>query len=606
MKQKVILFFLIISILFNFSIPSLADETTLRIETTGKYSSMSASYANGYIPTVGGGQAHVVLPLIDPGTDDIFENIITVTPILPLDGPFRHVNYEFEVTRDVNGVYLIDRSYPLNPKRVNGTYEITFLVQYKDDLGEPFTQSFTVYVTIVDGIDPDYEEPEPTPEPTPPVAGELRIDSNTLYPGMEKSYAQGYVPTVVNGTATIILPLIGLAYYGEVTLTADLGELEDNPFVVGNYSQTVYGRGQYVFQLDIPLRNDRYNGSYPVTLYADYLDLDGMMTQQSFTVTVTISDGQEPPDPYADPEPEPVDKPELFISNCVIAPESVSGDEQFTVEVTIDNIGSLRARNAKLTYGSDEEGILPAETAGAILLGTIDNGKSTTASFILKTTHDVLAGNRSFYVALDYIDLYGGEYSSTRQFLISVYQPVDITYDLVVLPKEVEAGETITIPSNVFNIGKSYLRNVTITLTGAGLYPKSSVFLGDIPPGEPGIGEMEVLVEIPAATEEFDASSGILSGNYVIRYQDDTGEMYSVDMEVETKITNLEPEIEESYEDVYMEGYAADAADDDAGEENGDPPIQWWVIAIIGLAVVLIILAIIVLYMFARKTRHGR
>ena len=281
MKRKIVLFFLTFSILFSFSVPSLGEEATLRIETTGKYSSMSASYANGYVPSVGGGQAHVVLPLIDPGTDDIFEDTITVTPILPLDGPFLHVNYEFEVKRDANGVYLIDRSYPLQAKRVNGTYEITFLVQYKDDLGESIGQSFTVYVTILDGIDPDYEEPEPTPEPTPPVAGQLRIDSTNRYEGMDKTYAQGYVPTVVNGTATIFLPLIGLAYYGEVTLTADLGPSEDNPFVFGNYSQTLYGRGRYVFKLDIPLKSDRINGVYPVELTAVDLDLPFAMAPKS-------------------------------------------------------------------------------------------------------------------------------------------------------------------------------------------------------------------------------------------------------------------------------------------------------------------------------------
>ena len=58
--------------------------------------------------------------------------------------------------------------------------------------------------------------------------------------------------------------------------------------------------------------------------------------------------------------------------------------------------------------------------------------------------------------------------------------------DPVSLPKEITAGETISLPANVFNIGKSPLRNVTVNLTGAGLFPTSSVFLGDIQPGQAG------------------------------------------------------------------------------------------------------------------------
>ncbi len=614
--KKIILFSLAFFVLLMFSFPSSADGTALRIETTQAYPGMSASYANGYVPTAIGGQARVVLPLaVSPGnTVDVdIVGPITVTPILPSDGPFIHVNYEFEVSLN-NGVYLVDRAFPLNAKRINGTYEIMFLIQYKDDQGELYNQSFPVYVTITDGTDPDYEEPEPTPETTP-VVGQLRIDSNTLYEGMGKTYGQGYVPTINNGVATIILPLKGVAYYGEVTLTADLGSGEDNPFVLGNYSQTLYGRGLYVFKLDIPLKADRINGAYPVTLYADYLDIDGEMAQQSFTVNVTITDGEDPPDPYATPEPEEVERPELFIRKCTATPDTVTGNEEFEVEVVIDNIGAIRARNVILSFGSEEEGIVPVGTAGAMLLDNIASEASSKASFKLKTTRDVLAGNRGFFVTLDYRDLYGGEYSTTRQFLIAVHQPVDITYDLIVFPKEVEIGETITIPSNVFNIGKSYLRNVTITLTGDGLFPKSSVFLGDVAPGQAGIGEMEVYVDMPVEGDA--ATSGLIYGNYVIRYQDELGETYTVDIEVESEIKNLEQDEEYSEAADYSEeeGYSEDgigteeelsAEEGFSEDEAGSPTVQWWVYALIGFAVIVLIFISIIIWRLTRMMKIGK
>ena len=75
-------------------------------------------------------------------------------------------------------------------------------------------------------------------------------------------------------------------------------------------------------------------------------------------------------------------------------------------------------------------------------------------------------------------------------FLVHVTQPAEMSYDSVSLPREVTAGETVSLPANVFNIGKSTLRNVTVNLSGAGLYPTSSVFLGDIQPGQAGYGEV--------------------------------------------------------------------------------------------------------------------
>ena len=210
--------------------------------------------------------------------------------------------------------------------------------------------------------------PNPTPEPTPqptPVVEQLIIDSWSLYDGMDKTYQQGYVPRIVNGCCYIIFPLIGETYDGKVTVTADLGATADSPFVFGNYSQTAAGWGRYVFMFEIPLVKGRINGSYPVTLKADYLDVLGQQKQQSFTVFVTVADGKKPKDPDAK---EAAEKPELFISACEITPDTVGGDGEFSVNVKIDNIGSIRARSVRLTYGSEAEGILPYDTNNAILL----------------------------------------------------------------------------------------------------------------------------------------------------------------------------------------------------------------------------------------------
>ena len=313
--------------------------------------------------------------------------------------------------------------------------------------------------------------PEPTSKPTP-VVDQLIIDSWHLYDGMDRTYQQGYVPRVVDGRAYIILPLLGETYDGKVTVTADLGNTTGSPFVFGNYSQTAGGWGTYFFVFEIPLIKDRINGSYPVTFKADYLDVLGNQTQQTFTVHVTITDGDDPPDSNAPLPKEEVEKPELFISDCVVTPDTVGGEETFTVEVTIDNIGAIRARSVRLSYGSETAGIIPAETNSAMHLENIASGDSATVSFQLKTTKDVLAGDQPFYVTLDYVDLYGGVYTSTRTFLVRITQPAEIAYDPISVPRQVTAGETLSLPANVFNIGKSTLRN------GGGPFPYQQCFSG--------------------------------------------------------------------------------------------------------------------------------
>ncbi len=266
-------------------------------------------------------------------------------------------------------------------------------------------------------------------------------------------------------------------------------------------------------------------------LRADYLNAAGNPASQAFTVYVTITDGKTPPDPSEAPRQE-VEKPELFISACTVEPQTVGGEEEFSVAVTIENLGAIRARSVRLTYGSEAAGIVPAETNNALHVENIASEESAEVTFRMRTTKDVLAGQQPFYITLDYVDLYGGVYTNTRTFLIQVAQPAVMGYDSVSLPKEIAAGETVSLPANVFNLGKSTLRNVTVTLAGAGLFPTGSVFLGDIPPGEAGYGEMKVFIGMLSMTEGYTESYGPTTGVYTISYQDDQGISYTEETQV--------------------------------------------------------------------------
>ena len=586
MKKTIIGFAVFLLALLGFAYAALAAEgSALYIHT--RYDIKGQTYGSGYVPMVSNNAAHIVLPLT---TGQTGLSPLRVTPVFDAgaDSPFSYGNYEFNVSWDPDKeIFPVTLDLPLKADRKNGVYPVEFRCAYTDAGENAYTQSFTVQVTISDGQDPNWAAPTPTP---PPVAGQLRIDSHTLYPGMALTYAQGYVPTVLDGRVYIVLPLLGQTYDGRVTVTANLGETQDSPFIYGNYSQTAAGYGKYVFGLEIPLLAERYNGTYPVELRADYLDVTGKQASQTFPVYVTITDGKTPPDPNEVPRQE-VEKPELFISACKVEPETVGGEEEFSVAVTIENLGAIRARSVRLSYGSEAAGIVPAETNNALHLDNIASGDSAEVTFRMKTTKDVLAGQQPFYITLDYVDLYGGVYTNTRTFLITVTQPASMGYDPVSLPKEIAAGETVSLPANVFNLGKSTLRNVTVTLTGAGLFPTSSVFLGDIPPGEAGYGEMKVFIGMLSMTEGYTESYGPTTGTYTVAYQDDQGVDHAEETQVSTEIKQPVIEGEKTEAEKQAEAEAKRAAS------------QWWISVLVAFAAISIIVAVIVVNKFARMMR---
>ena len=121
--------------------------------------------------------------------------------------------------------------------------------------------------------------PVPTSAPTEAPEAEdkkaqLAIDSEHLYEGMEQSFAQGYVPAVKENVLYLAVPFTvrGSLKEQELTVGLDLGKEKDAPFVRANYQKKVEKKGYafgeekvqaWLYQCEIPLREDRINGSWP-------------------------------------------------------------------------------------------------------------------------------------------------------------------------------------------------------------------------------------------------------------------------------------------------------------------------------------------------------
>ena len=408
--------------------------------------------------------------------------------------------------------------------------------------------------------------PEETPEPLV-IVDQLIIDDKHLYANMDLTYEQGYMPVVENGFAYLTLPLLGETYDEKVTVTLNLGSPSSSPFVFGNYSKTVSPEdGVYVFTFAVPLSGSRINGTYPVILTAKYLDNRGSQAQQDFTLYVTITDGSNPPSASTGGGGgrQTVTAPQLFIKS-------------------IENIGNLQARNVLLSFGSANSEILPVETNNMINLGEINRGESKAASFEMKTTKDVLAGNQSVFIKLDYIDIYGGSFSESRNFSISVTQPAEATTDPILFPKQVTAGETVPVSVVAYNTGKSTLHNVTVTINGGGMIPKSSAFFGDLPPGQTGNGSIEVYVgtlSMTGGVGDYGKTDGICK----ITYTDDDGVKQSIETKFSSEIL-------------------APKEDEGESEEEKKAASQWWISALVAFAVIAISTSVIVTARFSRMMK---
>ena len=116
-----------------------------------------------------------------------------------------------------------------------------------------------------------------------------------------------------------------------------------------------------------------------------------------------------------------------------------------------------------------------------------------------------------------------------------------------------------------------------ITVDGAGLFPTAAVFLGDIAPGGTGNGELSVFAGQLSMTSGYTESYGKTNGIYKITYTDEAGEEHTVEMDFSLEI--VQPVIETEEEET---------------ELTEEPAFQWWVVILVGFAIIAIIVAVIV------------
>ncbi|MFA9381945.1 MAG: hypothetical protein ACERKO_12900, partial [Acetanaerobacterium sp.] len=243
-----LLTFILIFACLPFSVSAASD--VLTIDNAHCYEGMTQTYGQGYMPIVSGGKASVVLPLISgiPLENDRINVALGLGDTSSAPFEYNSYNRDFSLEdypvddgADTVSAYLVSFELPLKSDRVNGVYPVTATITATTADGESISQSYTLYITVTDGTNPNQtEEPPEADEPYTPIPVNISIDSVHAYTGMRQSYANGYIPTIKNDTAVFVLPLqVSGDIYGDLDVTPQLGSGDKSPFVFANYKKSV-------------------------------------------------------------------------------------------------------------------------------------------------------------------------------------------------------------------------------------------------------------------------------------------------------------------------------------------------------------------------------
>lgn len=426
-------------------------------------------------------------------------------------------------------------------------------------------------------------------------AGEgLTIDTEHVYPDMEKSYANGYTPKVTQKDARILLPLVGKVDDGTVRVTVKLPtdgtfdsddpnfDVAEQAYDAKNAAGAVESVSAYLIDCTVPLSTSRLNGTHIVRIVVSYT-ADGKAVEQTFPVQVTITNGK------VDEEEKwstPVQKPILLIENGMISPENAVGNDRVVLDLQIANIGQKEARNIYIAaVPQDAELVLTSDLNG-IYIDRLAVNETVEVRFDLRVARHALEGDHLVQINLKYEGKFEGEYEASASYRVHVAQPVELAYDAIKLPEKITSGDTFTQIIYVYNPSCATAYNVRGVLNVDGLIC-SSAYLGNIAPQGTATKELSVFVTTLSGSQKY----GDTWGSFELHYENENGEEQVLYQDLKgtilepVKITDEEKERQEKE------------------QKEQQTLSQWWISLLVAIAIIVILVAIIVIARFSRLLR---
>ncbi|MBO5238076.1 MAG: hypothetical protein J6B50_04805 [Lachnospiraceae bacterium] len=421
------------------------------------------------------------------------------------------------------------------------------------------------------------------------ATGKLVIDNQNRYEGMDKAYSDGYVPKVEQGRVQLVVPLIcnQKLQNDSIRVALNLGDSQSIPFVNKNYEKTFTLQStavndglniveSYVVLFSLELKEERYNGSYPVVLTVEAVDANGNDMQQQFTVYVNISDGKnlnEEPATEATTEEPVTYAPKVLVESCNFSKKEVVAGEEVKAEITLVNTSQTESvQNMTVMLTAQEEYFTLLSQSDAIYVGAIPAGGSTIITYDFAVNSATPQGQYHLTLTMDYADSKGMLYSESGNAKVDVKQTMLMQFDPVVIPKEVQVADVVEAQVQAMNLGRTTVYNVRAELVADGLSPEGTIFIGNMEAGTVQTGSIQVSV---TSLSNSNSMYGPTKGTITFYYEDEEGNEYTETEEFSTVICS--PFSEKTL------------------EEEPDQPGQWWIIMVVVVGILCLLLGYILI-----------
>lgn len=272
---------------------------------------------------------------------------------------------------------------------------------------------------------------------------------------------------------------------------------------------------------------DAQRGSVPIVIRVESLDGSNTMISQAVSVFVDAETGATDPSKNV---------PKIIVGSYYYEPQQVKAGERFTLYMSFRNTHSSKTiRNIKGSFNVEEKSnetgnvFTPVDSSNTFFIDEIRPRDSYDWAVNLYTIPDALSKTYTVIISFEYEDEYGNPYTAQEIIGIPVYQPSRFEVSEISLPSEVYMGQPVYISFSLYNMGKTDLYNVKMSVQGDFAADPMSNYFGNFTPGYMEWCEINLIPMQP----------GMGMGKIVVEYETTSGEIMTYEKEFAMNVLEM-------------------------------------------------------------------
>lgn len=388
----------------------------------------------------------------------------------------------------------------------SGSYPLTFKIEYSDEKGNKITDEQQVWV---------------------PVAGNEDKVSQLELVGITPSLTN--VKPGESFDVTVKVKNSGDFEARQIKVSADgttaLMPVSQNLYIISSLKKDETKTIVFRFQP----QPDAARGSVPITIKVDSVE-GGNTTTIAQAISVFV-------DSTSDGKPEAgKNVPKIIVKSYSSTPTLVKAGEKFTLDLEFLNThASKTIRNIKgnfvVTESSNETGNVfsPVDCSNTFYIDEIAPKGTYDWNLTLFTIPDAKSKTYTVTISFEYEDVEGNPYKTDEIIGIPVYQPSRFETSEIYVPSESMVGQPTYISFEMYNMGKTAIYNIKLSVEGDfDAQPKSNYF-GNFESGYREYFELMLTPMMP----------GQAKGRIIFQYETASGEQEEIVKEISMNVMEM-------------------------------------------------------------------